>query len=340
MKNLQPDPPSPPKSAKERIKSALFFVFYYSGVEWVLARLVRPKGVAVLMYHGVCDHAAIPDHINFHLEESVFERQMRALARRYPVVPLADVVTALVESKPLNKSIVLTFDDGYRNNARHAAPILQRLGLPYTIFVATAYMEAADWLPLNEIYWRWSLGELSTEQMAALRQRVRGCPWEEVREEIEALRQKPASAPRAGAEEGFAMLSWDEIRSLASNGADFGSHTHTHCNMAAESPSQQRTQLLTSKKALEDHLGRRIPLFTYPYGHEEHMSQSSRQSVIDAGFDCAISTNYGLITKQTDRFCLPRLGYDRRIWMFTGELLRAFVRQAARDLWLSITRRT
>jgi peptidoglycan/xylan/chitin deacetylase (PgdA/CDA1 family) len=315
---------------KRRIKSALFFCLYYSGLERLLARLVRARGVAVIMYHGVCDDAPMPAHINFHVARDVFERQMRALARRYRVVALGEVVAALERGEPLEKAVVLTFDDGYENNARYAAPVLARLGMPATVFVATAYVDSKRWMPLNEIYSQWSAGKLSASQMAELRSQVRGRPSAETAELVAAL--GPHQASRA-AEESFAMLSWDEIRQMAESGVEFGSHTHSHCNMAVESEAQQAMELRVSKELLEQNLGRPVRWFAYPYGRAEHMSRASRRSVIEAGYDCALAGEHGLATSRSDRFRLPRMGWDRRMWMFTGELLYQFAKQGAKDVW-------
>ncbi len=282
------------------------------------------------MYHGVCDDAPMPRHINFHHNRRVFARQMRMLKRRYRVAPVVEVVDALRAKRPLNKSVVLTFDDGYRNNGRAAAPILQRLSLPFTIFVATAYVGTGAWMPLNELYWRWSTGGLTSAEMERLRKQLRGRPGLESQALQEELRGRAVTAT-AAAEESFDMLSWHEINALASAGADFGSHTHTHCNMSVENPAAQQAELETSKILLETRLGRPVRTFAYPYGKAEHMSESSRRSVIAAGFDCAISAEYGLVTSRCDLFRLPRLGGDAPIWMFAGELVYRFTREAAQS---------
>src|SRR6266404_3188802 len=81
MKNSQNDiARSVPRTAlKQWIKSAIFFCLYYSGLEYVMARLLPSEAVAVLMYHGVCDGAMMPAHINFHVARDTFGRQMRVL---------------------------------------------------------------------------------------------------------------------------------------------------------------------------------------------------------------------------------------------------------------------
>ena len=315
---------------KTRIKSAAFFCLYYSGLEWLLARSIPVNAVAVLMYHGVCDDPPLPPHINFHHRRSVFERQMRLLKRRYRVAPLSSLINALMRGEPLRKSVVLTFDDGYRNNARLAAPILRKLEMPATIFVATAYTGTNHWMPLNELYWRWSNGEMSAEEMERLRKQLRGRPQVESVELMAHLAQRALPAT-AAAEESFAMLNWDEIQDLADSCADFGSHTHTHCNMAAEQPSRQLLELETSKGLLAARLQRPIRAFAYPYGRAEHISDTTRASVIAAGYDCAITAEYGLVTPRSDRFALPRLGGVGPIWVFAGEIVWQFLREAVRQ---------
>jgi peptidoglycan/xylan/chitin deacetylase (PgdA/CDA1 family) len=315
---------------KRRIKSAIFFCLYYSGLEWLLARLIRADAAAILMYHGVCDNAPMPPQINFHHSGRSFERQMRLLKSRYRVVPLPDVVDALMANRPLLQCVVITFDDGYRNNYRAAAPVLRQLNLPFTVFVSTAYTGAGEWLPLNEIYWRWSQGSLASDEMNRLRQKLRGQPAAESQPLIAQLGARPVGATVA-AEESFAMLNWDEILAMSAEGVDFGSHTHTHCNMAVENPSAQRAELETSKSLLESHLQRPVRSFAYPYGRAEHISEVSRRAVIAAGFDCAISAEHGFATARSDRFCLPRLGAEDPVWMFAGELLYGFAREAARN---------
>jgi peptidoglycan/xylan/chitin deacetylase (PgdA/CDA1 family) len=123
---------------------------------------------------------------------------------------------------------------------------------------------------------------------------------------------------------------------MAAGGADFGSHTHSHCNLAAEGPSQQTAELLLSKEALESHLRRPVRLFAYPYGRKEHMSETSRCSIVQSGYECAISAQHGLATSRSDRFCLPRLGYASHMWAFAGDICYQFVKQAVKD---ALTRR-
>ena len=58
----------------------------------------------------------------------------------------------LRQGRAPRNALALTFDDGYRDNLTHVAPILKRLGLPATIFLVTGYIGAAwksAWTPSN-----------------------------------------------------------------------------------------------------------------------------------------------------------------------------------------------
>ncbi|HLH06304.1 MAG TPA: polysaccharide deacetylase family protein [Terriglobales bacterium] len=314
---------------KRLVKAAFFIFLYYSGIERLLARLIRPNAIAVLMYHGVCDRAVLPPEINFHLPPCEFEQQMRALKSRYEVVPLDDVCKSLAEGKPLQKSVVITFDDGYRNNFSYAAPVLKRLGLPYTVYVATSFVDSDHWIPLNEVYWLWSEGKLDSVSMREARTQIRTSASETL-VPLVARAERPSVVSKA-AEDSFAMLKWKELETMARDGANFGSHTHTHCNMAVQSDQTQKRELLISKQLLESHLGTPITSFAYPYGRREQMSSSARKNIVQSGYLCALSAEQGLVTAESDRFSLPRIGYERPIWRFTGELLYQFIKQAWKE---------
>ena len=102
-------------------------------------RYDAPKGVIILMYHRVND--ALPAH-NLVTRERAFEKQMRFLYRHpnvYQVISLKEFETgypAIFEA-PQTK-VIITFDDGYRDNYQNAFPILKRFGFPATIFLTTS----------------------------------------------------------------------------------------------------------------------------------------------------------------------------------------------------------
>ncbi len=94
--------------------------------------------VPVLVYHDIAPRA----EGRLILAARTFERQMRYLkAEGYRTVSLDDLVefTRLGRQLP-RRSVVLTFDDGYRSFLRYAYPVLKELGFTATLFVYTDFV--------------------------------------------------------------------------------------------------------------------------------------------------------------------------------------------------------
>jgi peptidoglycan/xylan/chitin deacetylase (PgdA/CDA1 family) len=70
----------------------------------------------------------------------LFEAYCRFFKRYFNVVSLGTLVEKLEAGAPLDRQLAITFDDGYRDNFEHAAPVLERLGLPATFFIVTQWM--------------------------------------------------------------------------------------------------------------------------------------------------------------------------------------------------------
>jgi len=103
------------------------------------------RGTAVLMYHAIGREGESPSR--WVLPRSRFERQLAWLGRRrYNVISLDEFVRARVENRlPPPKSVVITFDDGYADNAEVALPALERYAFPATVFLVSAAGAQAGW---------------------------------------------------------------------------------------------------------------------------------------------------------------------------------------------------
>ncbi|WP_420868989.1 polysaccharide deacetylase family protein [Clostridium cochlearium] len=93
------------------------------------------EGVPVLMYHSI-DYE---ENNELRIPKEVFKKQMEFLINEgYTTLTLDELFDFLDNNKPIpNKSIVITFDDGYMDNYINAYPILKELNIKATIFVIT-----------------------------------------------------------------------------------------------------------------------------------------------------------------------------------------------------------
>ena len=111
----------------------------------------RVQTVPILCYHrlGAGNSKMIVSPANF-------EAQMAWLVRNdYRVIRLADLSRFLAGELALpQRSVVITFDDGYESVFRHAYPVLKKFGLPATAFVYTDFLgggDALNWAQLQDM---------------------------------------------------------------------------------------------------------------------------------------------------------------------------------------------
>ncbi|RLT37061.1 MAG: hypothetical protein DWI57_14080 [Chloroflexi bacterium] len=105
----------------------------------------RTTRVPVLMYHYL---SVPPADANIYRKDlsvspDLFARQLeRIQAEGYTTISLYDLLAHLWQGAPLPaKPVVLTFDDGYRDNYTNAFPLLRERGMRATIFVVTDFMD-------------------------------------------------------------------------------------------------------------------------------------------------------------------------------------------------------
>jgi peptidoglycan/xylan/chitin deacetylase (PgdA/CDA1 family) len=123
----------------------------------------RPSGVTLLIYHRV--GGGSPEELDVTTDQ--FRRQVDALAEQ-PVVALDDAVSAL-DRGDTGHRVVLTFDDGFADVHENAWPLLRERGLPFTIYLTTAYVG----------------GAMSWEGSTAREQGAPGLTWDQLREMVD-----------------------------------------------------------------------------------------------------------------------------------------------------------
>ncbi len=93
-------------------------------------------GIRILMYHRI-ERLLTYDQLTVDPEN--FAEQMAYLSKHCRVITLSQAVKELQSGSYRQPGVVITFDDGYRDNLIHALPILKRYRLPATIFVTVEF---------------------------------------------------------------------------------------------------------------------------------------------------------------------------------------------------------
>src|SRR5262249_1535022 len=99
---------------------------------WIRRR--RSGTVTILVYHRVNDER---DPFFPATPIRAFTQQREYVAGQFGVSRLEDAAEAIVQERVPAAAVVVTFDDGYMDNYVNAFPVLKRLGIPATIFLAT-----------------------------------------------------------------------------------------------------------------------------------------------------------------------------------------------------------
>jgi peptidoglycan/xylan/chitin deacetylase (PgdA/CDA1 family) len=101
----------------------------------------------------------------------------------------------------------------------------------------------------------------------------------------------------------YPLMTWSQIRELRCHGLDFGAHTFTHPRLDQVPPEELEHELLDSKKMIEDQLGHKVSLFSYPYGRYNRASAG----LVGQVYEGACTTQLGMITADSDPLALARV---------------------------------
>src|SRR5262249_50158451 len=101
-------------------------------------------------------------------------------------------------------------------------------------------------------------------------------------------------------------LTWSDLREMVDRGFEIGSHTVTHANLGKVPFHQARTELIESKRTLEEHLGRKVRWFAYPYGGVKDLRPEHVAYIEEAGYEGCLSAYGGLVFPGADPRVLPR----------------------------------
>jgi len=278
----------------------------------------------ILQFHRVNDDR---DPFFAATSVSVFRRQMEYLARNYHVVSLDEVVSGAAFDGRAKFCVAITFDDGYRDNYLYAFPILRQLQLPATIFLATGYVDAGQLPWYDQVCLAFKLTSVrfpsfaaqggpsgeTTQRSDRLRLLDRTLHWLRGMEEWEreAALRTIFSALHAPSELNLpnAMLSWNEIRQMHTQGIAFGGHTVSHPALSKLSRNRLQEELLRCKRTIEEELQRPVRHFAYPFGKHADIGPTAKTVVRECGYQSAVTTVWGFNTPQQDllelRRCTP-----------------------------------
>ena len=303
-----------------------------SGLLQVAGR-VRRSSVAILMYHSVVEDPASQEVFLGKIAHSLsqFRAQMELVARRFRPTSLNDIGRFLRGETELPKrAVVVTFDDGYADNHEVAATVLNKVGVPATVYAAVSCVDRktlpwpahlrfcfrrtkkAEWLDSSGKTWA-LLSDVGREN-AFLHScdeccKLVGAVQDEYVGRI--ANELDIQVPTAS---GSLMMSYEQMRAFVRQGHIVGSHTMTHPNLAYVDAEAARREMNESKHRLEQELGSAVQHFAYP-GPALSPNWTEQTVAIsrDAGYETAVTTVPGLARSGDDPLRLKRVAAGKTV---------------------------
>ena len=294
----------------------------------------------VLLYHRVNPHN---DPYFPAISVRAFDSQIRYLTANYHVTPLVKIVDKISQGEEIAPgTIAITFDDGYRDNYVYAHPILRKYNCPATLFAATSYIGT------ERLMWNDKLAlamKLSTRKSVSIPGSTQSLSLVAVPERIFALnqilehlkafseakkimvleaifnslaREQPKPEP--------VMLSWNELRQMAHEGWEIGSHTANHVILTRVPLCQAKEEIRSSGAILERELGLPIRLFAYPNGKPADYDIFIKECLRKSGYIGGVTTVDGANAYKVDPFEIGR----KSAW---EESVSAFALRLSRSFW-------
>lgn len=299
---------------RERLARALL----RSGITSLLSQIPDRDSLLVLTYHRIGDaDKDLFDPGLFSASSEEFDEQISHLKRNASLVTLEEALAFIDGAGNAKRSarVLITFDDGYRDNYEIAFPILRSHGVQGVFFLTTEmvgscavpWWDKIAWLMKTARVRKFTLrypAELAIDIDAnGLQKSLQAVlklykskdnldPARLMQELIEEA--KGDAAPET--ERRF--LSWDEAREMNRDGMAIGSHTQSHAVLGQLTRQQQFDELAGSRAILKEQLGAAVDVLAYPVGHRDSFSDETQSIVREAGYRAAFS-HYGGVNLRT-----------------------------------------
>jgi peptidoglycan/xylan/chitin deacetylase (PgdA/CDA1 family) len=223
------------------------------------------------MYHRVTEQPCSIKAPTWNVTPNKFEEQLSGLvASGFRAMALRDLLERVERGEDIpNRTFVVTFDDGYENVYLEAWPVLKRLQIPATIFLATSYLDSVAPFPFDD--------------------------WQQA---------GAAHVPKAA----WRPLTTAQCREMAQSGLiELGAHTHTHADFQG-SPGAFEDDLRRCMAILQDRFGVAEASFAFPFG-EARLGYQGHEFIDTArqlGILCALTTEPQLVRSASDCYSWGR----------------------------------
>lgn len=303
-------------------------ILYYSGALRVLKLILLRRRAVVLMYHRVLTREEIKrtfSHAGIVVEKEVFEKHMRFIKKEFTVVGEEEFNSRLKEGNPFETATCLvTFDDGWLDNATNAFPVLKEHGIPALVFLSAGHMGSEE--PFWQERMKAMLETISDENTTGGIRLLEsyGLSASLSRRELSAgisnfvysrkscepgritgiLRDISAHVGTKPAQKTDRFLDWGHVKSMMSSRIGFGSHGVSHSLLTMIPAAEADFEIGESRRVIEKRTGRAPDSFSYPNGD---FNDGTAALARKHGYAVAFTTKRGFVRHTDDPFRLKRV---------------------------------
>jgi peptidoglycan/xylan/chitin deacetylase (PgdA/CDA1 family) len=301
-------PPVQPHSRRAAVASAL----ERSGLGALLRLAPTWNGLLVLNLHRVgSPGGSLLDRNMWDATVEEFDAQVRFLTRNVDVVAPGDVDDLIRRGRGRGRHVLITFDDGYRDNHRDAFPILRAHGATATFFITTGFLDDGRLAWWDELAWMVRTSPLARVHLKGLPEpvvldqpdrigaittivdRAKTLPGHELPAYLDLVAAATESGRAPGELADMMWMSWDDVREMVAAGMEVGGHTVSHPILARMDGDGQRAEIAGCKRRIEAELGRPMRWFSYPNGDPSSFDERTRRALAEAGVELAFSFGGG-----------------------------------------------
>jgi len=299
---------------------------------------IKGNFLTVLAYHRIMDR---PENFPFDddlISASIegFRKQMRFVSKHYNVTNFIELSEHIDKYGKLpERSLIVTFDDGYIDNYTFAYPVLAELGLTAVMFVTAGYIGEKRlfwWDRIAYIVKNTEKEEISIKEPEKLKVRIDSHPSKQdvARMLIKKAKRLPDSEKEIFIEklsvaagvpvESVSVantMNWEQVKELAEAGIEIGSHSVNHPIFSNVSPEQIEYEVIESKKIIESKIQKEVISFgapgrgIIPIEEKKRFEEILEGSVTKAGYKFSTRYSWGLVYERNfKRLRISRLGIE------------------------------
>lgn len=307
---------------------------FFSGYARLMERRAGGAG-AILRFERVrpARNSAFQPRRAHEITPDFLDRTIRALKRwKFDIVGMDEVQRRAVSLKSPRRFVSLTFDGATRDLMISAYPVLSRHGVPFTVYVPTAFPDGlgeAWWLALEAVIarndrialvmdrkeQRFEIPDTDRKvQLYELLERwMRSLGPEDLSAAINDLCRR-YSVDLAGLSREMSM-SWDDLAKLAADpNVTIGSMTVNYPVLTSLKDAAALREISMGRAVAQSAFHRDVMHFAYPFGDRASFSRRHVALAQDAGFTSAVTTLPGTVKPdgRSSLHALPRIAWDGR----------------------------